>query len=164
MNKSCDKWCIFNPIYHGLLIIHIKYYGDKMDKPLEIIKKINYFMEEVIIENNIKYLGNNTNDILNVYDANFCGIMLEFFPGSTIMMRKDLRKCAIMINGIVYNSYGICDSKDYFVAGNEEIINIQRGFSQLSDDVIGLLLDKISNVKSKKSSVYLLRKNRKNLT
>ena len=80
------------------------------------------------------------------------------------MMRKDLRKCAIMINGIVYNSYGICDSKDYFVAGNEEIINIQRGFSQLSDDVIGLLLDKISNVKSKKSSVYLLRKNRKNLT
>ena len=37
------------------------------------------------------------------------------------MMNKSYKTCAILINGVVYNGYGICSLKDYFIAKEEDI-------------------------------------------
>lgn len=135
-----------------------------MENPIHFIEKIKCSLEEVLIDEEINYLGENAGDILNVYSADFCEIMLKRYPGATIMMHKSFRKCGIMIQGVIYDSYGIDGSKNYFVAGTEDVNFIQKSFKQLSDDVIGKLTSKVFGDEKDSSLVFSLRKNREGLT
>ena len=69
-----------------------------------------------------------------------------------------------MIQGVIYDSYGIDVSKNYFVAGTEDVNFIQKSFKQLSDDVIGKLTSKVFGDEKDSSLVFSLRKNREGLT
>lgn len=135
-----------------------------MENPIQIIEKIKNSLEDILIEENIDYLGKNTNDILNVYSADFCGIMLQYFPGATIMMNKSFKKCSIMIQGVIYDSYGIVNPKDYFIAKEEEINFIQKSFNHLSDSIIEKLISDIFREEKEMSLVFSLRKNRDSLS
>ncbi len=135
-----------------------------MKNPIEVIEKINDCINDVLLEENITYLGEKSEDILNIYSADFCGLMLKFFPGATIMMHKNFRKCAILIRGVVYDSYGICDRRNYFIANQEEINFIQKSFKQISNDLLWRLTEKIFDEKDDMDIVYSLRKNNDYLT
>lgn len=123
-------------------------------------------MAEVISENNFKYLDVNLDDLFIVYSADLCSILLNYFPGGTIMMNKNYRLCGIMIQGIIYTSKGIVDTNDYVVANEQEIGYIQKSFNQLSDYVLTKLSEKLCDIDNfeKKGISYILRKNRENLT
>ena len=131
-----------------------------MENPVKVIEKIKNNMSEIIIENNLNYLDINIDDLLILYSADLCSILLDYFPGATIMMTKNFKCCAIMIQGVIYNSKGIVDSKNYFIAGPEEINFIQKSFNQLSDSVMMLLKEKNKN---SCGNSYILRKNKDNL-
>ena len=78
-----------------------------------LIENIKNKLEEVIKENDIKYLDDvDINDLLVLYSADLCNILLNFYPGATIMMNKSYKTCAILINGVLYNGYGICSLKN----------------------------------------------------
>ena len=134
-----------------------------MNEVLDEIKKIEDALEDVIYKNNIKYLGYNIKDILTVYDADFCSLMSDIFKGSIIMINKDNNKCAIMIDGSLYNAYGLVNKNDYTIANAEQLGYIQKGFFHLSEDIMEKVLYKL-NENTKLSYSYKLRKNRKNLT
>lgn len=136
-----------------------------MESPLDIIERIKNSMEDIIIDNDLRYLAGDITDVFLVYSADFCGILLGFFPSATIMMNSNYRSCAILINGVIYDSSGIRnDVNNFHVADNQEIGFIQKSFNQLSDDVIGKLMEKLEDNKIEKGMAFSLRKNRENLT
>lgn len=106
-----------------------------MNEVLDFINDMKVEMENIIIKNNIKYLGNNIDDIFNVYCADFCRILSKKYPGSTVMMHKFYRNCGILIGGIVYTSYGIANRYDYHIAEKEEINFIIKSFKRLPDEI-----------------------------
>lgn len=129
-----------------------------------VIENIKNKLEEVIKENDIKYLDDiNINDLLVLYSADLCNILLNFYPGATIMMNKSYKTCAILINGVVYNGYGICSLKDYFMAKEEDIMFISKSFPKLSDGVLDELNKKIYSDKSHNNFSLVLRKNNNKL-
>lgn len=131
-----------------------------MESPIEKIEFIKEKMMEVISENNLGYLNANLDDLFNVYSTDLCDILLNYFPGATIMMNKNFRCCAIMIQGTIYNSYGIVNSSDYFVAKKEEIEFIRKSLPQISDVVMNELNEKLLLEGTlKKDSALTLRKN-----
>ena len=134
-----------------------------MENPINVIEKIKTKMSEVIIENDLKYLDFDIDDLFSVYSADFCNILLDYYPGATIMMHKNFKSCAVLIQGVVYTAKGISDPRYYFAAGSEEINFIQKSFRQLSDDIILLLKDKIKADNNNYNSMYILRKNKDNL-
>lgn len=136
-----------------------------MEKILDVIEKIKKSMEDIIIDNNLKYLGDNTTNIFLAYSADFSAILSSFFPGSTIMIDKNYRNCAVLINGTIYDSTGIRnDVNNFHVASSEEIGFIQKSFYQLSDEVMGKLMEKLGDNIINKGRVLCLRKNRESLT
>ncbi len=136
-----------------------------LKKILEVIEIIKNNMEDVILENNLKYLQGDITTLFMVYNADFGAILSSFFPGSTIMIDKNYRNCAVLINGAIYDVSGIRkDVNNFHVANNEEIGFIQKSFNQLSEDVIGKLMEKIGNNNMSKEIAFCLRKNRENLT
>lgn len=137
-----------------------------MNDPIEIIKLIKEKMAEVISENNFKYLDVNLDDLFVVYSADLCSILLNYFPGGTIMINKNYRLCGVMIEGIVYTSKGVADINDYKIANEQEIGYIQKSFNQLSDYVLRKLNKKLCNIDNTKIKgiSYVLRKNIENLT
>lgn len=132
-----------------------------MKEVILTIDEINSILEDIILENNISYLGSNTRDILSVYSSDFCDIMMHYYPGATVMIDNDLRKCGIMINGVVYDSYGI-SNKCYHVANEEEINYIRKGMPKLSSHIIAALYENF-NINKKVDQNYFLRKDLNNL-
>lgn len=136
-----------------------------LNSPIEIIENVKNKMSEVVNENNLKHLDVDMGDLFIAYSADLCSILLNRFPGSTIMMHKGYKSCGIMIQGVIYTSRGITDPNDFFVAGQQEIGFIQKSFNQLSDYELTLLNDKLyGNEEKEKGISYKLRKNSDNLT
>lgn len=136
-----------------------------MESPLDVIERIKNSMKDIIVDNDLKYLDGDITDIFLVYSADFCGILLGFFPGATIMMNNNYRSCGMLINGVIYDSSGIrSDVNNFHVVDDQEIGFIQKSFNQLSDDVIGGLMEKLKDNKIEKGMAFSLRKNRENLT
>ncbi len=136
-----------------------------MKKTLKIIERIKNDMEDVILENDLKYLSGDITTLLRVYSADFCAILSSFFPGSTIMIDKSYRNCAVLINGFIYDATGVRkDVNNFHVANREDIGFIQKSFNQLSDEVIGKLMEKLEDKSMNKGIAFSLRKNRENLT
>lgn len=133
-----------------------------MNEVILTIDEINCILEDIILEDNISYLGSNTRDILSVYSSDFCDIMMHYYPGATVMIDNDLRKCGIMINNLIYDSYGI-SNKRYHVANEEEINYIRKGMPKLSSFVASKIYDHINST-SKKDNAYTLRKDSYDLT
>lgn len=143
-----------------VFICIIKYIGDNMTDPIEVIDKIKKSLEEVIDENNLDYLNNSIDDIFMYYSSDLVSLLLKYYPGSTVMMHKFFKSCAVMINGNVYNSYGICDRHDYHVAMTEEINYIKKSFPNMSDIAMNSLLEKLNGIDiENKGNSYTLRKN-----
>lgn len=133
-----------------------------MNEVILTIDEINCILEDIILEDSISYLGSNTRDILSVYSSDFCDIMMHYYPGATVMIDKDLRKCGIMINNLIYDSYGI-SNKRYHVANEEEINYIRKGMPKLSSYVASKIYDHINST-NKKDNTYTLRKDSYDLT
>ena len=133
-----------------------------MNEVILTIDEINCILEDIILEDNISYLGSNTRDILSVYSSDFCDIMMHYYPGATVMIDNDLRKCGIMINNLIYDSYGI-SNKRYHVANEEEINYIRKGMPKLSSYVASKIHDHINST-NKKDNTYTLRKDSYDLT
>ena len=133
-----------------------------MNEVILTIDEINCILEDIILEDNISYLGGNTRDILSVYSSDFCNIMMLYYPDATVMIDNDLRKCGIMINNLIYDSYGI-SNKRYHVANKEEINYIRKGMPKLSSYVASKIYDHINST-SKKDNAYTLRKDSYDLT
>lgn len=135
-----------------------------LNDPMEIIEKVKNKMSNIIIENKIKYLDINLDDLFNIYSADLCTILLNYFPGATIMMHKNYSSCAIMIQGIVYTSNGVVNKEDYFIAGQEELSIIKKSFNQLSEYIIELLYKELKEeIKNNEDLSYTLRKNCQNI-
>lgn len=129
-----------------------------MENPIEVIEKIKSALEDVIIENNIHYLKDDVTTLLHLYSADLCGIMLKFFPGATVMMERNFRKCALMIQGKVYDASGLINRSNYHIAEEYEIGFIRKTFHQLSDDVMFKLMNKLFDAEKDISSALTLRK------
>ena len=129
-----------------------------MNDVILTIEEINCILDDIILENNIGYLGNDTRDILNAYSSDFCDIMLSIYPGATIMIHKTYKKCAVLINGVLYGSYGIENLDNYSIANSEDINYIQKGFPKLSFNVLTELYESIKGQKIKFEKSYTLRK------
>lgn len=131
-----------------------------MSNPIEVINVIKDSMEEVILENNLTgYNGESINDLFRLYSADFCSILLSFFPGATVMINKNYLECALMISGNIYGSSGILNKDDYVVATSEELGLIIKGFKHISDFSLGKLLDKINSIFTPINNEYMLRMN-----
>lgn len=131
--------------------------------PIYVIEEVKKALSELIINEDIKYLKDiSPSDLFRLYSADLCTILLNYFPGATVMMNKNFRECALMIQGVIYNSKGTCDPRYYFAAGNEEINFIKMSFPKLSDDVF----DKLNNYlfSEEKTLSYHLRKSINKLT
>lgn len=133
-----------------------------MNEVILTIDEINCILEDIILEDSISYLGSNTRDILSVYSSDFCDIMMHYYPGATVMIDNDLRKCGIMINNLIYDSYGI-SNKRYHVANEEEINYIRKGMPKLSSYVASKIYDHLNST-NKKDNAYTLRKDSYDLT
>lgn len=129
-----------------------------MNEVILTIDEINCILEDIILENSISYLGNNTKDILSVYSSDFCDIMLSIYPSATIMIHKTYKKCAVLINGVLYGSYGIENLDSYSIANSEDINYIQKGFPKLSFNVLTKLYESINEQKINLGKSYTLRK------
>lgn len=136
-----------------------------MNKPLDLIEKIKSDLSEVIYENNLGYLSGNIDDILKLYSADLVGILINFYPGATIMMHKFYRSCAILINGKVYNGVGEVEKSDYHIATEEEIGFIRKSFPEMSGFVLGKLSEKVYDKKTLEKGISMvLRKSEGNIT
>ncbi len=131
-----------------------------MSNPIEVIDVIKDSMEEVILENNLNgYKVESMDDLFKFYSADFCGILLSFFPGATVMINKNYLECALLIGGNIYGALGILNKEDYVVATSEEIGLIIKGFRHISDFALGKLLEKINSNFDLVKEEYLLRMN-----
>ena len=132
-----------------------------MDEPLGLINKIKIVLKDVMEENNINSKEADIDNILNMYSYNLVKILLQYFPGATIMMDKFYRNCAILINGKVYNAYGLIGNYDYHIASEEEIIYIKNFFPKMSEDVMEKLTLKLGEYNILENNVsYTLKKNK----
>lgn len=136
-----------------------------MNNPLVLIDKVKSSLSEVICENDLKNLNGDIDDILKVYSADLVGILINFYPGTTVMMHKFYRNCAALIGGKVYDESGEIDKSNYHIASEEEINFIQKSFPEMSDYVMEKLGEKIySEENLKKGIAMVLRRSGGNIT
>lgn len=124
--------------------------------PLETINKINECLNKIIKN---KSICNDASDIFLYYSKDFCLLLSKFYPSSTIMIDKTYKKCALLINGILYNSKGIVDIKDYKIANEEELNYIKLGLNELSEELYNMLYIMLEDCYIDTKSAYVLRKN-----
>lgn len=128
----------------------------KLVDPLQVINKIKEYLSEIIEENNLNFPGDIDN-ILRFYSMDFAKIMIDYYPGATIMMHKFYRSCAVMIGGKVYNETGLVSRLDYHIALEEEINYIKNTFPRLPEVVINNLNEKLK--KQTDDISYVLKNN-----
>ena len=128
--------------------------------PLMIIDKLNDILKSLLKEEKIS----NYDDLLKYYSADYCMILLKFYPSATVMINNNYLSCALLINGKLYNSSGIIDINDYHMANNEELNYIRLSFNELSEVMYDKLFNSIKGMEFEKKTSYVLRKNSNNLT
>lgn len=128
--------------------------------PLMVIDKLNDILKNLLKEEKIS----NYDDLLKYYSADYCMILLKFYPSATVMINNNYLSCALLINGKLYNSSGIIDINDYHIANNEELNYIRLSFNELSEVVYDKLFNSIKDMEFDKKTTYVLRKNSNNLT
>ena len=128
--------------------------------PLMVIDKLNDILKNLLKEEKIS----NYDDLLKYYSADYCMILLKFYPCATVMINNNYLNCALLINGKLYNSSGIIDINDYHIANNEELNYIRLSFNELSEVVYDKLFNSIKDMEFDKKTTYVLRKNSNNLT
>lgn len=124
--------------------------------PLETIEKINECLNRIIKNKN---KNNDASDIFLYYSKDFCLLLSKFYPASTIMIDNTYKKCALLINGVLYNSKGIIDIKDYKIASEEELNYIKLGLSELSEELYNMLSIMLDDCYIDDKTAYVLRKN-----
>lgn len=125
-----------------------------------VIDKLNDILKSLLKEEKIS----NYDDLLKYYSADYCMILLKFYPSATVMINNNYLSCALLINGKLYNSSGIIDINDYHIANNEELNYIRLSFNELSEVMYDKLFDSIKDMEFDKKTMYVLRKNSNNLT
>lgn len=125
-----------------------------LNNPIDVINEIKRVLSEVIEENNLEYLNFNIEDLFIIYSINLCDILLNYYPGATIVLKKDYNICGVLIQGCVYTSKGIENINDFSIADSEEINFIKKNFNKLSDYVMSLMKEKLEN---NYNNSYLLR-------
>lgn len=125
-----------------------------------VIDKLNDILKSLLKEEKIS----NYDDLLKYYSADYCMILLKFYPSATVMINNNYLNCALLINGKLYNSSGIIDINDYHIANNEELNYIRLSFNELSEVIYDKLFDFIKDMEFDKKTTYVLRKNSNNLT
>lgn len=134
-----------------------------METPLAIIEKTKVYLKEAIEEKELEYLDCDLTFLLRLYSADLCGILLDHFPGATIMINKNRCGCATMIQGKVYNASGIVDKDNYIVANAQDILYIKRSLPQLPTEVMNSLVDKLYFRVRDSKGAYVLRKERESM-
>lgn len=125
--------------------------------PLIVINKINDVFN-IVIEN--KNLDGNASDVFEFYSGDFCSLLLRFFPSATVMTDSTYKRCALLINGVLYNSKGIIETiENYKIANTEEQNYIRLGLDELSEDIYDEVCLQLKDVSFDISSSYTLRKN-----
>ncbi len=128
-----------------------------LNKPVDVINVIKEAMQEVIDENSLReFYGFTVEDLLRVYSANFCSIMLTFFPYANIVISNNYLECAILINDVIYNSCGKVSKEEYHVCNEEELNYIVKGFNHLSLVTFEILKEKVNSKCMPISKVYRL--------
>ncbi len=116
----------------------------------------------VVKQKNIK---GEISEILDYYSSDFCMFLLMFFPSATVMIDKTYTKCALLINGNLYNCNGlVTDSNNYKIANSEDLNHIRLGLGELSEYIYNEVKSKLQDENFKVSSSYVLRKNSDSLT
>ena len=123
---------------------------------LETICEINDCLNNIIKNKNI---NNDASDIFLYYSKDFCLLLSKFYPGSTIMIDKTYKNCALLINGILYNSKGIVDIKAYKIANEEELNYIRLGLNELTEELYNMLYIMLEDDYIDAKTSYVLRKN-----
>ena len=118
--------------------------------PLVLIDIIKMTLKEVLEENNLTYNELDMESILSIYSYNLVKILINYYPGATIMMNKNYKECAVLIQGVIYNGYGIANRSDYFIAGKEELNYIKNSFKKISDLTASKLNQKFTDGGNKK--------------
>lgn len=124
--------------------------------PLEAINKINECLNKIMKNKNI---NNDASDIFLYYSKDFCLLLSKFYPSSTIMVDRTYKKCALLINGVLYNSKGIVDISDYKIANEEELNYIKLGLNELSEELYNMLYIMLDDCYIDAKTAYVLRKN-----
>ncbi len=136
-----------------------------MQNPLVVIEKIKNAMDKLSKEDEfLSKLNADSKTLLNLYSADFVGIMLKYYPGATVMMHRNYHKCAIMIASKVYDSNGITKKGDYHIAEEYEMDYIRKTFNMLSYKILLKLLKELLLEENEYRDCYTLRKNREYLT
>lgn len=124
--------------------------------PLERINMINACLDK-ILEN--KNYDKDASDIFLYYSKDFCLLLSLFYPSSTIMIDKTYKRCALLINGTIYNSKGIIDMDEYKIANVEDLNYIRLGLSELSDELFNMIYIMLDDNYIEEKTTYTLRKN-----
>lgn len=128
-----------------------------MNKPIDVISVIKDSMQEVIDENNLReFNGLMMEDLFRVYSANFCSIMLTFFPWANVVISNNYLECAVLIDDVVYNSYGEVIKDGYHVCNEEELNHITKGLNHLSLVTFEKLKEKVNDAYLPVSKTYRL--------
>ncbi len=143
--------------------MNIKYIGDDYMDPIKLIGFVKAALADIILKDELKYLKSiNSTDLMRIYSADLCGILMSYFPGATIMINSSYKTCATLINGLVYDSSGIRhDLNNFHIANKEEIIFIEKSYNKLPEDIINKIYDYYLNVDE---NHYVLRKKTRSLT
>lgn len=137
----------------------------RLNKPIDVINVIKNSMQEVIDENNLReFNGLTMEDLFRVYSANFCSIMLTFFPDANVVISNNYLECAVLIDDVVYNSYGEVSNVGYHVCNEEELNHITKGLNHLSLVTFEKLKEKVNDVYLPVSKTYRLIKQTSNKT
>lgn len=124
--------------------------------PLDVINKINDCLDKIIKN---KDINKDASDIFLYYSKDFCLLLSKFYPASTIMIDKTYKKCALLINGILYNSKGIVNIDGYKIANEEELNYIKLGLNELTEELYNILYVMLEEYNVEDKSAYVLRKN-----
>ena len=129
----------------------------RLNKPIDVISVIKDSMQEVIDENNLReFNGLTMEDLFRVYSANFCSIMLTFFPWANVVISNNYLECAVLIDDVVYNSYGEVIKDGYHVCNEEELNHITKGLNHLSLVTFEKLKEKVNDAYLPVSKTYRL--------
>lgn len=129
----------------------------RLNKPIDVISVIKDSMQEVIDENNLReFNGLMMEDLFRVYSANFCSIMLTFFPWANVVISNNYLECAVLIDDVVYNSYGEVIKDGYHVCNEEELNHITKGLNHLSLVTFEKLKEKVNDAYLPVSKTYRL--------
>lgn len=129
----------------------------RLNKPIDVISVIKDSMQEVIDENNLReFNGLTMEDLFRVYSANFCSIMLTFFPCANVVISNNYLECAVLIDDVVYNSYGEVIKDGYHVCNEEELNHITKGLNHLSLVTFEKLKEKVNDAYLPVSKTYRL--------